>query len=277
MKKIFYLVVFFIVLVACNNTEIKEHYYSNGALHLQETFKNGLLDGITTEYYETGEVKTITNFNKGFICDTLKGFYKSGNLELIQFSSIEIDSIYTFYDNKKKIIKSKGPLINDKVSGWHIVYKSDGKIASYIEFIDIGESEPYINRGFFYDTQGKIIDSLSANYNISVPENLKVNVKYPITINYLALLPKDSKVYFCYSYEIKDNFSNLKDVKLDTIVLNNQEAVLEVFFKSKGKKTLRGFFEEKRFELKQNITIDSLVDITIRTNKMYFDTSLYVK
>lgn len=277
MKKLSYIIVFFLVLVACNKTEVKEYYYSNGALQAKATFKNGVRDGITTEYYETGEIKTITRFNNGVVSDTVKGFYKSGNIELIQFSSQGIDSIYTYYDSKNENIKSKGPLANGKVSGWHKVYKENGSIANFMEFIDIGEPEQYINRSFVYDNQGKIIDSLSGDYKISVPETLKVNEKYPITIKYLASLLKDSKVYFCYSYEIKDDFSNLKEVKLDTILLNNQEAIIEVLFKTAGEKKLRGFFEEKQYDIKQNKINDTLVDITISTNKMYFDKKIYVK
>lgn len=277
MRKLFNLFIVFGVLAACNKTEVKEYHYSSGALLGTETLKNGVKDGITTEYYETGEIRTIAYFKKGVVFDTLKGFYKSGNLELIQFSSQGTDSIYTYYDSPNKNVKSKGTLVNEKAIGWHKIYKENGKIASYLEFIDIGEPKPYINRGFLYDDQGKIIDSLSGTYKINVPNTLLVNKKHTVTIKYLAPVPKDSEVYFCYSYEIDDNFANLKEVKLDTIILNNHETVIDVLFKTAGEKKLRGFFEVKQFKVKPDETNATLADIIISTSKMYFDTSLYVK
>src|SRR5690606_33056817 len=107
MRKLFNLFIVFGVLAACNKTEVKEYHYSSGALLGTETLKNGVKDGITTEYYETGEIRTIAYFKKGVVFDTVKGFYKSGNLELIQFSSQGTDSIYTYYDSPNKNVKSK--------------------------------------------------------------------------------------------------------------------------------------------------------------------------
>lgn len=57
-----------------------EDKYKNGLILEKGILKNGKLEGISTLYYETGELNQITFYENSRIC-WCKGFYKSGNIE----------------------------------------------------------------------------------------------------------------------------------------------------------------------------------------------------
>lgn len=268
------------ILSSCSNENCQKSYYKGGSLKTEICYYNDKQYRVTKEYYKSGGIKTIAKFNKGRIVDTIQGFYENGKKEFIQFKfSNGLDSIY-YYRKNNSLLMAKGKIINGRASGWVKYYNKKGnKVISCKELLYIfDEEKPYINQALYYDKEEKLIVDKSSFYEIKIEDTLKINKEYPIHIKYNPSISKESKVFFCYSGKIEDNFKNINYVKLDTLILNNSfNLTTKLTYSSKGNKNLRGFFLEKFKSIEKDNKNDTLVDIKIITNKMYFDIPIYVK
>ena len=261
--------------LSCQNNKIEKVYYENGQAKFEVEFSNGLMNGYHKEFHENGKLKTLTYYDSGNISDSIIGYFENGNIEFIQFRTNEIDSMYTF-DKKDKFINSKSKVVNNQINGWRYYFNEKGEIISKIEFIDLLEDEPYINQGIYFDGN-KIIDSLSAYYMVNLKDTLKVNKSYPIKFEYKPTISKDSEVYICYGSGINENYSNINNIKLDTLVLENLKLTTTIKLSKIGKHNLRGFFYEKHIEYLHSDKNDSLVNISTKSNKMYLNIEVFVK
>lgn len=279
LKKMDMRILIYIVIVGlcwgCQNNKIEKLYYESGKPKFEVEFSNGLMNGYHKEFHENGNLKTLTYYDNGNISDSIIGYFDNGNIEFIQFRTNGIDSIYTF-DKKDKFINSKSKVINHQINGWRHYFNEKGEVISKIEFIDLLEDEPYINQGIYFDDNKNIIDSLSAYYMINVRDTLKANKSYPIKFIYKPTLSKASKVYVCYGSGINENYSNINKIRLDTLVLEDFELTTTIKLSSIGKHNFRGFFYEKYVEYSPSEKNDSLVTISTKSNKMYFDFEVFV-
>ena len=259
----------------CQHKDIKKEYYENGALKFEVQFQNGKINGSHKEFYESGVLKTLSYADNDIFSDTIIGYYDNGNLEFLQFKIQEgIDSIY-MYDKFKKHITSKGKIVNNQLNGWLDNFDEKGKVISTQEFISLDADESYINQEIHFEGE-KIIDSLSAYYIIKVKDTLKRNEESSILFKYSPIISKDSQVLICYSSDINDDYSNIANVKLDTLALDNFQLNTKIKFTTHGNKNIKGFFVERYVDY-QKVENDTLVEISTKTHKMYFNVEIFVK
>ena len=85
--------------------EVKKEYWDNGKLKSESHYKDGNLDGRTTEWYEDGEVKSV-------------GYYDNDKLEAKR----------EFWDNSE--LKSASNYKDGKLNGKKTEWYEDGKVKS---------------------------------------------------------------------------------------------------------------------------------------------------
>ena len=64
--------------------EVKKEYWDNGKLKSESHYKDGNLDGRTTEWYEDGEVKSVGYYDNGKLLEIKKREHLD-NDELVEF------------------------------------------------------------------------------------------------------------------------------------------------------------------------------------------------
>ncbi|WP_417367348.1 toxin-antitoxin system YwqK family antitoxin [Flavobacterium beibuense] len=249
-KKILITALFTFLLIGCGdgNTEEKTIYDDNGNIIEVESYKNGVL-AESTKFSEDGEKVSLTKLldqdNK-----IVEEYYPNGN------------------------VKISGSLYRDLKTGWWSSYDESGAIKSKHEFLIISGKE-YANQSILYDDRNNIEqESIYANFNY--PDHLVVGLQI-IKLDYHSPYISDSQVMVCVSDSIKDDFSNINEVVLDTFYSGeNKNIWFGVECNEKKSKIVRGFILEEYIRKEKDETKDS-VYIMISHNKLYFDKKLPVK
>jgi antitoxin component YwqK of YwqJK toxin-antitoxin module len=276
--------------VSCKKKHIDNH--DNGNVWKEYYEKNGELTGAYKEYFTNGKLKLTHDFNKGVNIDTSFYYYKSP-VERIQFKRFwaNNDSIkqIEFYQNGT--IKKEGIVDNNflKYGNWRFYDKNER--LDIIREYRIINNEQYLNQEWNINKNKDTLFKGSKYIEIQIAEDTII-IGNPIqAIAYLkAELFKDksSEIFVCLpngeSVNFNKDFSNLKEIKLDTFYnlqhdlknknifndgFNKQHtAVFGKWFKnSTGLKNIRGFVEEY-------YPIDSN---GFKQNKTFFEFQVYVK
>ena len=87
-----------------NSYQIKRKFYSNGKVHFEDSFKDGVRNGIGKEFYEDGNIKSKCNFIRG-----------------------KVEGIYTVYYESRKM-KSERNMVNGYPNGIFKTYFEDGSL-----------------------------------------------------------------------------------------------------------------------------------------------------
>ncbi|MBN1463540.1 MAG: hypothetical protein JW922_07690, partial [Paludibacteraceae bacterium] len=179
------LIVFFLlstIMLSCNNKQqsvIK--YWSNGKIKTEYFLtKNNKISGIRKDYYESGKINLIRNYNNGLLDGKCYKYYPNGN--------IMIESTYCY----------------GKENGWCIKYNSDGSIKEKIEKMLFYKNE----NGFFHFNSDKLIEKCEKN--IKEKESIIINHIY----YYKNKVIRDSSYYCTVKYEnvrVDKNFILKKD------------------------------------------------------------------
>ncbi|SEP69223.1 hypothetical protein SAMN05421824_0074 [Hyunsoonleella jejuensis] len=208
---------------------------------------------------------------------------------------IESDQIKkNFYSNG--ILKSEGLTFgnNQPIGIWHY-YDSTGILTRTAEYIKIN-GQAYINQDWYFDKNGDKRKNKGSHFiltfekdtiKLNEPVKAKIDLVAPLfknkNSNILVVVPKD------YSINFNEDFSNLKEVNLDTTFNLNLEqdmkntlglttdfgksAAFGRYFNSVGKKKFRGIIVE--YFYKDSITTDS-VKVNRFENKKYFEKDIFV-
>lgn len=273
------LVVFcFIVLSCANKKNIQTTYYKSGEV-LSEIEYNvkEQRNGDAKEFFKNGIISKIAKYSNGELIDTTYTFYSNGNKkDIIIFLK---DSIYTkgFYENGA--IKGKGKLlkgVNTKKIGWWEFFKENGQLDKKVEFVNI-LNEEYVNQSITYLSNSIIDTTRSYFYTIKTPDTVQLKSKHKVNIGYSSPKSKDSNVYLVVAKDLKEDFSNLNQIKKDSMLLPFGILDFDMNFKEQGVKNIRGYFYEKYLDsLRPNKnSLDSL-DASIFERKIYFDKKIFV-
>ena len=125
-----------------NSHKIVTDEFPNGLLKQYFTFnKDGLLDGESRQYYEEGEIKSVSSFKNNIANGTFISYYQNGNIKekhTYKNGNEEGEGIF-YYENGK--IEEKYFMKNGKLNGEATVYFEDGKIRNKSIFKDGVKSE----------------------------------------------------------------------------------------------------------------------------------------
>ncbi|PKQ44780.1 hypothetical protein CSW08_11735 [Confluentibacter flavum] len=214
----------------------------------------------------------------------------------------EIKNSTDNFDGLKKyyfpngILKSQGMTFenNQPIGIWNY-YDSTGILNSTVEYIKIN-GKSYINQDWVFDKNGDTLKNKGSHFKIvfekdtirlNEPIRAKIDLTTPLfknkNSNIFVVVPKD------YSINFNEDFSNLKEVNLDTTFNLNLEnemknsiglttdfgktAIFGRYFNSIGKKKLRGILVEYFYQ--DSITSDS-IKLNYFENKRYFEKDILV-
>ena len=120
-----------------NSHEVVTDEFSNGLLKQYFTFnKKGLLDGESRQYYEEGDIKSISPFKNNVADGVFISYYQNGNMKekhAYKNGNEEGEGIF-YYKNGK--LEEKYFMKNGKLDGEATVYFEDGKIRNKSIFKD---------------------------------------------------------------------------------------------------------------------------------------------
>lgn len=271
MKKTFLLNIILFLFLSCSDAKFEKHYYSSGEIQFLIELNNiGQRDGIFQEYYKNGQIKTTSNYLNGKRVDSIKGYFKSGELEFIQFESLlKRDSVYKFY--KDGTLFSKGLIENRKISGWWDFYNMMGYKSHSIDYKLIQDS--IINNQLkVYNDDLSIVKDSSYFIDQKMLDTMVVGKIYPFEITYHSNLSDSSTVFFCYSKNFDESFNNINSVKIDTLYTGSHTISSQIKRNEIGRSNFRGFFVEKHSEIAGVNSKDSTkVDIVTYENIIYID------
>ncbi len=102
--------------------------YANGNTAYEIYFKNNKPVGTYKRYYELGQIQVIMNYNENGEYASAQVFDEKGFLSAEGFyAGKEKDSLWTYYDSKKQIIKMES-YKNGKLNGFERAYYNNGQI-----------------------------------------------------------------------------------------------------------------------------------------------------
>ena len=120
-----------------NSHEIVTDEFPNQLLKQYFIFnKNGLLDGESREYYEEGDIKSISPFKNNIPDGVFISYYQNGNIQekhTYKNGNEEGEGLF-YYENAK--LEEKYFMKNGKLDGEATVYFEDGKIRNKAIFKD---------------------------------------------------------------------------------------------------------------------------------------------
>ena len=200
----------------------------------------------------------------------------------------------SYYPNGK--LKSTGVTFgeNQPIGEWSY-YDSTGLLKRKAEYLKI-DGKAYLNQDWYFNKIGDTLRSKGSHFDIvfekdtiflNEPIKAKINLTAPLFKNknseILIVILKD------YSINFNKDFSNAKEVELDTTFSLNLEkeiraaigittdfgkyAIFGRYFKSIGNKKFRGIIVEYFYQ--DSITSDS-VRLNYFENKKYFEKDIYV-
>ena len=174
-----------------NSHEIITDEFPNKLLKQYFIFnKNGLLDGESRQYYEEGDIKSISPFKNNVADGVFISYYQNGNIKekhIYKNGNKEGEGIF-YYENGK--LEEKYFMKNGKLDGEAINYFEDGKIRNKSIFKDgvLLEEEIYKDNEIRKNTfkNGEVIqqDIYSKNKILKAKKSLLENGKMKIISYY---------------------------------------------------------------------------------------------
>lgn len=255
MKKVILLLIVFIVF-GCENEVVVENYPNSKIIFKSYSVnKKGQKEGIYEEFYRSGQIKKVLYYSKDIISDTAKYFSMNGKIDSIKIFKNSKEYIRIFKDDN---LISDGWKINNKKTGIWNYYSNKSIKEKSFEYIDLCNQQ-YLNQGWFFDSNGKIIKSKSNFLLIKTPSKVKINDTINIAFEYIPKLSDRPTIVSCQSIQIDEKFCNLRNINLDTIITLTTSFNRKVLFTEKGKYNIRGFIEEHN-----NLSIDNPKDYKLR-------------
>ncbi len=263
-----------IIMLSCKNEShfVSKHYYSSGELlsEISHRKEDSVKDGVFYEYYKNGNLKNKASYVLGKKSDTLFSYFDTGELKLIEI--FKKDSIHTinYYKNGKKSLE--GSFLNREKpieTGWFKLYRKNGNIKDSLEYINVN-GQGYLNQRYHFDKNKQVVLDSSRYYSFQLSQ-IKDSI-YQYKIKYVPMI-KDTKVYLIVDSDVNEDFSNIKDLEMDTIFMENN-SITATITSNKPYKTLKGLFHEYKAFVKDTVSKDS-IRMTIKEKRTYFNNVTY--
>lgn len=215
-KHIFYFVLLClnIFLIACTSSEKKE-YYQNGNLKSITRYNDNILHGLYEEFYDNGEIKRRIFFENGKKQDTSYYYYnQNGKYSISKYLWKNDTAYYQLNFDRKGALTNEGHLksFNIKNDKWKF-YDKDGFLKEIHEYKFVN-NKSYLNQVWRLDRD---MDTIGGNYYTLEKNIVKNNVlRFYFFLDEPFLNP-DSELYVLIpkQNELEKNISN--DANFDTI------------------------------------------------------------
>ncbi len=286
MNKYFVVIVFLLtttlVFWACQNrNELKEFevYYPNGKLK-QRFFKRGdLIDSAVTEYFESGAIKSLVEFDRGQQSGSSRFYYETGELrkQSTFVNGVEEDSMKFFYKNGK--LEEVSIMIHGKKEGMARGFFQDG----VKRFKGEMKNDLKVGKWIFYDSSGSV-DRAIYYSNDTVYSVLTATLFKDFLYGYEMEIPSNAtgKDFLkdslgCVGLFFSANVKNLGATFLSGVKLNSKGNFEDEIEKdlAKAKKMVPDLTIQKNDRLSENQVLVK-ANGSFKGQKMYVMT-LYVK
>ncbi len=230
-----------LLVIACNNSKVE--YFSNGEISKEYSLRNNKYDGEFTEYFIGGEKKAIHHYSMGVLTDSSL-YFQNNKIWKVDYH-FKNDTILSkiLFDNSKT--REEGRYHNGMKIGKWKYYTKNGSIDKIFEYINLNGKQ-FTNQGWYFDEKGDTIKDFGNYFSFEIsPATVKINEIMKIKFKYKPILALNSNVIACMSFKIKEDFSNLNTVHLDTTYFERTTSgYQEIIFSKKGKQHIRGFIKE---------------------------------
>lgn len=272
-----------VTFISCNKEKkVVKTFYDNGKIHTITSFnKDNKIEGLVQIFFDSGELQANLIYKNGIEIDSSVYFHKNGKIQIVSYP-LKNDYKLNKYFYKNGKLSREGKLKNFNKIGWWKFYNNDGSLKEEIEFLDINDMEhlkfrnrEYINQYKKYKL-GKLLKKESSFFALNLNDTLTLG-KSIGDIIYTSEFSDQSVIYVCIGYDLKPDFSNISQVKLDTFGIQKEDTWFGVKYQSPGKKTLRGFIIEDYYKKIKTKSNDKSYDIIKIPHRKYFEKSIYVK
>ncbi|MBW3519876.1 hypothetical protein [Flavobacterium sp. NKUCC04_CG] len=229
-----------ILVVSCNKKRLEIEYFENGTVKIENYYLNDEKQK-TIVFNKDGLVQRVMYFNDEKIVDTIFGYSSDKRIRSYLTQNSISHSLYEKVDEKGNIIE-KGNLFNGSRVGWWCYYNELGiKTEERYFVLKTGENE--YSQHIRYSPDGKV-NELESNYvKFLVSDTLYLG-KSTGTLIFKKILKYGTDTNICIGYNLKPDYSNITDSKVDTFYSANNDGFFGVDFKVLGKQTIRGFVYE---------------------------------
>lgn len=261
--------IFSCLVMSCENDThfLKINKYPTGELLTKTSYslKDSLIDGAYKEYFKNGQIKKIIYFKNGIPIDSAMQFFETGELEFKEMK--KLDTIHTYHYFKTGEVSLYKKFLNTDPTieiDWSVFYDMKGDISDSIQHIRFKGSS-YMNQRINYFKNEINIDS--SNYYRFTLNKIENTDRFYLKITYEPFIKK-AHVFFILGKQLNSDFSNIREVELDTIFMKNNTITTSVLTDSS--KTFKGFFYEYLVINENVVDNDSIKDM-IRNRKTFFD------
>jgi hypothetical protein len=267
-KYLIFLFLIFLLQSCSNKQKTKTNYNPDGKiLNIEYYDDNGFLK-TKKNFSENGDLISIFEFKKG---EKIKMMFYDGN-RLVSDLFLEKKDIWNqriYYDNIT--IYGNGKIDNQgRQIGWWSFFDNNKILKQKQEFMNIDNNQ-YLNQAIIFEKNGKIDFKNSFFISLNI-KKIKDKI-YRCKLNYNNQKSKISEAAICIGNDIKEDFSNVSSVHLDTVNIINKSFPIE--FENTGEKIIRGFLLS-RYTKNPNET--SINEKTVfLESKIYFEYKILVE
>lgn len=252
---LYFIGILLLMFSSCTDTRIEQKFFQNGKLEEEIFYEN---DSITKRkiYFDSGNLRNVLYYlDDNTVVDTLFSYYDTSEMhgyfarkynkssDIIELKN----GRYLRYDLKGNVMID-GLSYNGQRIGWWKYY-NDGVLEEMKYFYQKGDDKNIYNQYVKFDSLGNIIESQSEYFEITLPDTLYVG-KSAGTLKLKKRLKENSDTNICIGYDLKPDYSNILESKVDTFYSKDNDGFFGVTFNTPGKHTIRGFVYEVNMELK---------------------------
>lgn len=265
---IFICLVISLLITSCVNHE-KELFNSGKLKYIVPLDKKGMRNGTFKEYYENGNLKTISQYKSGKLVDSTLYYDLNRQLRRIKYY-FKKDSIFTKEFKGDSILT--GYMYDDfKIGNWNYYVKNKKvKTEEYI-LINLPKKKSHLNQVYVFNNSDKYDPVESRYYHIDFPDDMTINEEYLVKVrfNFPQLNEQSSDStenlnFLMISQKLSEDFTTPKGSKIDTLVpLSAGEFKFVYRFKSPGKQKFRGIIHSYLFKVGKDSTDISIGEMLI--------------
>ncbi|SFJ30668.1 hypothetical protein [Myroides guanonis] len=247
--------ILFLLFSSCNDSRIEQKFFQNGKLEDEIFYENDIITKRKI-YFDSGNLRNALYYlEDNTVVDTLFDYYDTGE-KYGDFArkytksndTIELKSgKYRRYDLKGNVMIDGLSYNGERIGWWK--YYNEGVLEEMKYFYQKGDSKNKYNQYMKFDSVGNIIESKSEYFEITLPDTLYVG-KSAGTLKLKKRLKECSDTNICIGYDLKPDYSNILECKVDTFYSKDNDGFFGVTFETSGKYTIRGFVYEVNMELK---------------------------
>lgn len=274
-KEAIILAVCAVMLSSCQEKThfVKRHYYPSGELLSEVPYRiaDSVKDGTYKDFYKNGQLKQVIQIKDGVPVDSALKYYETGELHYKEIRAK--DSIHGTYFYKNGNMAAKNNFLDTdppQQVGMSYIYSEEGNVRDSMGYVNIG-GKSHLNTRYHHNDLGEVVLDSSYFYKFKI-SRINNTDRYRLKIDYVPSM-KEAQIAMVIGEDLTEDFSNLNNVRLDTIVMDGNGIVTDNL--KKPNRRLKGFFYEYLSKVKDTVGKDS-IKMEIMEKKTFFNENVKV-